>query len=159
MKCKTISFDTSTNSTGYSIFINGEYISSGLIKVDCIKNTNDRMIEMIKQIYLIIDCENPDICVWETPVVSRNAQAQRNLTMITGSILGKCIEKNIYSYSFRPTEWRKLVSENEEKLPRKRDELKKWGKGKVKSLFNVDTEIDDISDAILIGLAYIKQFS
>lgn len=158
MECKTISFDTSTNSTGYAVFIDGKYERYGLIDVKDVKDTQGRMSEMIKQIYHIIDCEYPDICIWEVPVVSRNVQAQRNLTMITGAIFGKCIENDIFCYSFRPTEWRKLVSKKDEKLPRKRDELKEWGKEKVKNLFGIDIDIDDITDAILVGFAYMNKF-
>ena len=92
-------------------------------------------------------------------VVPRNVQAQRNLTMILGAIQGKCLEKNIYFYLFRPSEWRKLVCNNNEKPPRKREELKKWSMEKTYLLFGVENINDDISDAILIGQAYINKFS
>ena len=95
MSCKLISMDTSSNSTGVAIFVDGVLSRHFLIDLKKIKNTNERIEEMIKQIYKIIQEEKPDIIVTELPVVTRNAQAQRNLTMILGAIYGKCIENNI----------------------------------------------------------------
>lgn len=158
MECKTIGLDTSMTSTGYSIFMNGEYSSSGKIDVSHSKKTDDKIREMIQELYELIQREKPDICVWETPVVQRNAKTQRNLTYIVGAIIGKCIENNIFYYSFRPSEWRKMISKDE-KLPRKREELKKWGINKAKQLFNIEVDNDNISDAILVGQAYINKFT
>lgn len=159
MSCKTISFDSSTQSTGYSIYINGEYKSNGLIDKKKIKDTQDRIHRMIKDIYDVIDSENPDIVIWEVPVmVNANPETQRTLDFICGSILGKCVSNDIFYYSFRPSEWRNVVKDNE-KLPRKRDELKLWGKSKVEDLFGLSIDCDDVTDAILIGYAYMKKFS
>lgn len=113
---------------------------------------------MILKIYETIDKENPQIIVAEMTVVPRNVQAQRNLTMILGAIQGKCLEKNILFYLFRPSEWRKLVNDTNEKLPRKREELKAWSKRKVLEKYNITDINDDVSDAILVGQAYINKF-
>ena len=40
---------------------------------------------------------------------------------------------------------------DDEKLPRKREELKIWSIDKVSELFDINDISDDISDAILIG--------
>ena len=114
---------------------------------------------MILKIYEIIETEKPQIIVVEMTVVTRNAQAQRNLTMILGSIQGKCLENNIFFSLLRPTEWRKLVNNEKEKLPRKREELKQWSKQKVSDILGINDINDDISDAILIGQAYINRFT
>ena len=114
---------------------------------------------MILKIYEVINSENPQIIVAEMTVVARNAQAQRNLTMILGAIQGKCLEKDIFFYLFRPSEWRSLVKDHEEKLPRKREELKEWSKKKVSNIYEINGVSDDISDAILIGQAYVNKFS
>lgn len=121
-----------------------------------IEDTDERIKEMILKIYTMIKEIRPMIVVTEMTVVNRNAQAQRNLTLILGAIQGKCLEKNIAYYSFRPTEWRKKISE--EKKPRKRAELKEWSKNKVSELFDIEDINDDISDAILLGQAYINLF-
>ena len=158
-ECKLISLDTSTSSTGYAVYISGKLHRYDLIDFKRIKNTDERIKEMILKIYEIIETEKPQIIVAEMTVVTRNAQAQRNLTMILGSIQGKCLENNIFFSLLRPTEWRKLVNNEKEKLPRKREELKQWSKQKVSDILGINDINDDISDAILIGQAYINRFT
>ena len=155
--CKLISFDTSTSSTGYAVYLSGKFHRHGLLDFKHVKNTDERIKEMILKIYEIIETENPQIIVAEMTVVTRNAQAQRNLTMILGAIQGKCLENNIFFSLLRPTEWRKLVNNEKEKLPRKREELKQWSKQKVSDILGINDINDDISDAILIGQAYINR--
>lgn len=156
MKCKLISFDTSSSSTGYSIFIDGKLSTYKLLDFKSEKDTEVRLQRMIVEIYKLIEKEKPEIVVTELTVVTRNAQAQRMLTMILGAIYGKCLEKKIYYYSFRPTEWRALI--DKEKKPRKREELKLWSIKKVEEIFGIKNINDDVSDAILVGQAYIGKF-
>ena len=158
-ECKLISLDTSTSSTGYAVYISGKLHRYDLIDFKRIKNTDERIKEMILKIYEIIETEKPQIIVAEMTVVTRNAQAQRNLTMILGAIQGKCLENNIFFSLLRPTEWRKLVNNEKEKLPRKREELKQWSKQKVSDILGINDINYDISDAILIGQAYINRFT
>ena len=114
---------------------------------------------MILFICEMIENEHPDIVVTELTVVNRNAEAQRNLTMILGAIRYKCLELKIEYHSLRPTEWRKLIKNKDEKIPRKREELKKWSINKIKENYNIETHSDDLSDAILIGQGYINSFN
>lgn len=158
MKCKLISMDTSSNSTGVAIFIDGVLSRHFLIDLKKMKNTDERISEMIKQIYTVIDTEKPDIIVTELTVVTRNAQAQRNLTMILGAIYGKCIERNIWYHSFRPTEWRSLIDTDKKPKGRKRENYKEWSMELVSDFYNIESN-DDISDAILLGRAYSNKFS
>ena len=159
MNCKLISFDTSSNSTGVAIFVDGIFSRHFLIDLKNIKNTDERITEMVKQIYKIIVDEKPDIVVTEMTVVTRNAQAQRNLTMILGSIYGKCVDCNIWYHSFRPTEWRSLIDTAKKPNGRKREDYKKWSLELVRDFYNLDCSSDDVSDAILIGRAYVNKFS
>jgi len=103
---------------------------------------------MVSSIYDLINYYSPAIITIETPVVVRNPQVQRSLTMIFGTVYGKCIHDNIDFQELRPTEWRKLIDSG--KKPRKREELKEWSKQRVKDLFELDVN-DDVSDAVLIG--------
>ena len=157
--CRLISIDSSTKSTGYSLFVNGKFHDQHTIDHSETKDGQKRLAEMMNDLNKMIDDQFPDIVVWETPVVIRNPQTQRDLSMLAGAIMGKCIERNVFYYQFRPTEWRKLVSGKDEKLPRKRDELKIWGRNKVKELFGIEVENDDESDSILIGQAYINMYT
>ena len=159
MSCKLISMDTSSTSTGVAIFIDGVLSRHFLIDLKNIKKTEERMSEMVKCIYKIIEDEKPDIIVTELTVVTRNAQAQRNLTMILGSIYGKCINNNIWYHSYRPTEWRSLVNTDKKPMGRKREDYKVWSLEVVKDIYDIDCHTDDVSDAILIGVAYVNKFS
>lgn len=155
MSNKILALDSSTTSTGYSVFENDSLVSYGVIDLKSIENTEKRITKMINSIYALCTDVKPDVVVTELTVVVRNAQAQRNLTIILGAVFGFCCAHNIRYSSLRPTEWRKLISE--EKKPRKREELKIWSKRKVEELFDVRKINDDISDAILLGLAYIRK--
>lgn len=154
---KLLSIDSSTTSTGYAIYINGQYNRCGCIDFKDIKYINERVEKMVQSLYSLIAVEKPDIIVVEKMSVERDAQTGRNLTIVIGAVYGKCIDTDIFFYDFAPSEWRKLVDSG--KKPRKREELKLWSKNKVKEIFGVKDINDDISDAILIGLAYCKKFS
>lgn len=108
---------------------------------------------MVTKINELIICYSPTTIAIETPVVVRNPQVQRMLTMVFGSVYTICILNDIEFQELRPTEWRSLV--DHDKKPRKREELKEWSKQKVKDLFNKDVT-DDESDAILIGQAFLN---
>ena len=154
---KVMSLDTSTKMTGWSIFIDGGYNSCGLIDLSDMKEkAEERIPIMISEIEDAIREYKPDIVVVETTVVSRNVASQRLLTMLLGMIWHICMKENIEFQSVRPTEWRSWVSS--EKKGNKREELKTWSVNKVKELFGVIPESDDVSDAILIGYGYINRY-
>ena len=155
MNYKLLSLDTSSSSTGWALFVNGKYNKSGLLDLK-IKDGSERMKQMVIKIKDLIDYYSPAVVVIETPVVVRNPQVQRMLTMIFGAVYAKCVFDDIEFQELRPTEWRKAVDSS--KKPKKRDELKEWSKNKVKSFFGLDVN-DDISDAILIGQAYVNLFN
>ena len=157
MSCKLISLDTSSNATGVGVFIDGVLSHHFLFDLKKIKNTEERMKEMVTMLFSFIENEKPDIVVTEMTVVTRNAQAQRNLTMILGAIYGKCIENGVWYHSFRPTEWRSLIDTDKKPNGRKRDDYKVWSCSVVKDIYDVDVN-DDVSDAILLGRAYVNKF-
>ena len=154
-----LSLDTSTKDTGCAIFENGKYSYSKFIDVSNVKNSEERISEMIRSIYALFNEISPSIVVVELTSVMRNPDTQRKLTMVLGAILGKCIEDGIAYYSYRPTEWRSLIKDDGEKLPRKREELKMWAIDRCHR-FGYENVIDDNqAEAILIGLAYINQWT
>ena len=157
MDFKLLSLDTSTSSSGWALFVNGKYKDSGVIDLKKVKNTSERLKTMIIKLRALIDYCSPTVVAIETPVVCRNPLTQRMLSMIFGIVYGKCAEDGIEFYELRPTEWRKLIDSN--KKPRRREELKEWSKLKVKELFGIKDVSDDVSDAILIGQAYVNMFN
>jgi len=112
---------------------------------------------MVQRIYQLIDSENPNIVIAEESIMNKNAEVHRMLTMILGTIYGECLRKKIDYRFLRPTTWRSLIRLEGEKLPRKRDDLKKWSLQKVNELFGVIDVDDNVSDAILIGCAFLNK--
>lgn len=158
MNCKLMSIDSSTTGSGYAIYLNGELNYYGVYSTTHIFNSKERLETMMKSLCQKIEAIKPDIVITELTVVNRNAEAQRNLSMLLGAIYFKCLELGIEYHALRPTEWRKLVRNEDESIPRKREELKKWSKNKVKDIYKIDTDDDNISDAILLGQGYINKF-
>ena len=152
---KILSLDTSTKSTGFAVFNDGKLIRYSSIDKSDKKDSYERMAAMVYDIMVLIEREAPDVVVIEETVVPRNPQTQRMLTMILGAVFGVCIYNNFDYCSIRPTQWRKAVHADEH-LPRKREELKAWSLDRVKSLYEIDNITDDVSDAILIGQAFLN---
>ena len=156
-RCILIGLDTSTSSTGFSIFENGELLSYFSIENENKKATSEEKFnEMTRRVFEKLTEYSPAIVVCELTSMTRNAVTQRTLTLLLGAIKGWCISNNVHCHFFRASEWRKLVKEKDEKLPRKRVELKQWSIDKVRLLFDIEVKNDDISDAILIGQAYVN---
>ena len=70
MECKLLAIDSSTTSTGYSIFEDARYVRSGCI--DFKKYHGDKFTEMVIQLFSLIEVEKPGIVVAEEMVVPRN---------------------------------------------------------------------------------------
>lgn len=152
MSIKMISFDTSTRTTGYCLFLNGKISRTGIIA-----SKGDNPVDgMLKNLADVLNEFNPDIVVVENTVVTRNARVQRDLTLILGGIRFWCITNAKCFFSLNPTEWRRLVREPSEVIPKKRDELKEWSIKKASAYMKNRLTSNDISDAVLIGIAYIN---
>ena len=154
-----LSFDTSTKDTGCAVFKNGKFTRSLVIDVSTEKNSDVRIDSMIRSIYVLIEESKPFIVVAELTSITRNADTQRKLTMILGAVKGKCVDKNIDFYAYRPSEWRSLVKDKDEKVPRKRQEQKQWALDKCHKIGYENVIDDNEAEAILIGMAYIKQMT
>ena len=164
-----LSLDTSSSKTGWAIFKNGEYMDSGVIdlsKKELKKmyagNSDKRIRDMCVLIYKILNKYNPDIVLVEKLNVSRNMNATRILSKIIGSIYFYVIHKNVidksnvFYYEMQASQWRKQIGI--QKTGRKRDEYKMLSMQYVKDNFGISVS-DDQSDAICMGIGYIKEFS
>ena len=152
---KMVSLDTSSKDTGCAVFINGQVQEYGHLNCETIRDSNERMNKMCSEIQKELNRIMPTTVVVETTSVTRNANTQRMLTMILGVVYGWCLEHNADYVSYRPTQWRKLITKGEK--PKKREELKKWSLRMCKDLYDLDLVNDNISDAILIGRAHLNQ--
>lgn len=157
MSCKLMGVDSSTAKTGVSVFTDGCYTNAFLIDKSKIKDTSEKFNQMCLNIVSVLNNEKPDIVVIERMHTLRNADSFRKLCKIMGIVQGWCILNNSEYIEMSPTEWRKLVANDDEKIPRKRDELKLWSVDKVRCKYDIEVT-DDISDAICIGEAYINRY-
>lgn len=153
---RILSLDTSTKVSGYAVYDDNDLIYYSSIDKSSIKDSELRMMAMVSGIFILMQQYKPDVVAIEEMVVPRNPQTQRMLTMILGAVYGQCLQAGIYYCSLRPTQWRAAVKDEGEKLPRKRDDLKSWSISKVNNLFKISEIDDNVSDAILIGQAYIN---
>ena len=116
---------------------------------------------MCRELINLLCNKKPDIVVIEMTVVPNNTGTQRLLSEIVGVVRGWCLSqrKNIEFVRLRPTEWRKLVKDKNEKVPKsKKDGLKLWDIKKVKELFGFTPIDDNEADGVLLGCARIRQF-
>lgn len=141
-KIKMIALDTSLRSSDYSIFSDGKLIEIGNLIVD--DKDCAPIDEMISKISVLLNNTNPDIVVVENTVVIRNTKVMRLLTEIIGGIRFWCVSHNKFFYILNPTEWRKLVKEPNEILPKKRNELKIWSMNTVKRYTRRKINNDDV---------------
>lgn len=147
-----ISLDTSSKRTGWAMYINGEYYSSGIYDFSSYTGTTEQRIKIMVQ-YIIRDFEvkHPDIVVIEKDIVMNNMVTINSLTKIIGSVYGYCIMHDVFYFEFQPSEWRKLVGIKE----KKREQCKKVSIQLIKDKMNKEVS-DDEADAINIGQAYIN---
>jgi Holliday junction resolvasome RuvABC endonuclease subunit len=156
--CKLLSIDSSTTNTGYAVFENGSLMDFGTIDKRKMKDKEERFEQMMLDIWHLLEREQPHIVVIELTVVCRNADTQRKLTEILGNVRLWCKLNGKEYNELRPTNWRKLICGEDEKIPKAREDCKNWSMEKINYLYGVEVTNDDISDAILIGRAYINKF-
>lgn len=162
-KCKLLSLDTSSTKTGWALFVNTEYIKSGVIDLDtkeCKKkykdNSDKRIEDMCLSIINLLKEYTPDIIVIEKLNVGRNMVAVRALSKIIGAVYCYSILNKCFYFEIQPSQWRSKIGIQSSN--KKRDEYKQLSIDYVKEHFNKDVS-DDEADSICIGVGYIKMFS
>lgn len=148
-KWKVLALDTSSNKTGWALFVNGKYAESGVIDLSKNKNAEDRIKKMCFSITTLIFDKSPDDVVIEQMPSTRNADTTRKLSKIIGAVFYYCISNNI-EYSEMPcSTWRRLVGiENSKGSKVKEDSM-----NHVLQKYKLDIN-DDEADAINICEAY-----
>ena len=121
----------------------------------------DRLEQMCRELIALMDDKKPDIVVVEMTVVTRNVATQRILSELVGVVRGWCMSqrRQRFFYRMRPTEWRRLVKKEGERIPRsKKKGIKAWDVRKACEIFGIEPADDNEADAVLIGHAYIRLF-
>ena len=163
-KVKMMSFDTASQASGWAYWENAQLTEHGVIDLKKMKDKEERLTLMCERLLQILNEKKPTIVIIEMTVVENNAGTQRLLSEIVGVVRGWAMLNQLKGtptefVRLRPTEWRKLVRDEDEKVPKsKKDGLKEWDIQKANHLFRLQLEDDNEADAILVGFARIKQF-
>lgn len=141
--------DASTNKTGVSLFIDGEYSGHMLIDLHKIKDSNVRVPKMMKEIKNVLDYYEPDIIVMEECLLKTNIATVKLLSYLAGAIISWAADNQVEFRFQLPSEWRKRVEIVQgPKTPR--DKLKQEAIDMVKEKFGIDVT-DDEAEAVLIA--------
>lgn len=141
--------DASTNKTGISLFIDGEYSGHMLIDLHKIKDSNIRVPKMMQEIKNILDYYKPDIIVMEECLLKTNIATVKLLSYLAGAIISWAADNQVEFRFQLPSEWRKRVKIVQgPKTPR--EKLKQEAIDMVKEKFGIDVT-DDEAEAVLIA--------
>ena len=152
---KILGLDQASSKSGYSIWINGRLVDSGVLDHHKNKDSESRFKEMYQDICSKINAEQPNIVVLEdTQLQTGNASTYKMLCQLQGTIIGMCYMSNIKFKIMSPSQWRKILGFSiGPKVTR--SELKAQSVEYVKREFGIECT-DEESDAICIGAACHK---
>ena len=155
---RTVSVDSSTKLSGLCLFVNGKYKEHILIDHHTIKDTDERINEMIKDIVKQLQSWNPDIVWIEHPQGhGRNVSMVGKLSEILGAVRCWCVCKKREYHEINPSEWRKWLPDYSQG-GKARAELKKDSIAYVKEHLGLDCS-DDEADSICVGLAVMEYYN
>ena len=152
-----MSLDQSTRCSGYAVFEDGEYITSGVVDMNKSKlETDKRSFEMAKEIWKIIKKYSPSHLVIENVQQQSNPSTMIILARLAGMIIGYAEAHNIHVHILLPSQWRKALNYSQGAKV-KRQELKQQSIDYVK--MNLGLELsEDECEAIAEGAAAHKIF-
>lgn len=153
---KIVSMDQSSRCSGYAVFEDGEYITSGVIDMSKSKlDTDKRSFEMAKELWRVIKKYKPDHLILEdTQQQNGNVKTVIILARLAGMVLGYAEAHNVETHIVLPSKWRAALS-YKQGAKVKRQELKQQSIDYVKE--NYDLELsEDECEAVAIGVAAHK---
>ena len=154
---RILAFDQSTRVTGWSLFVDGQYVDSGVIDLGKNKNTEDRSKQMGLDMCKVITDNKPDTVIIEEVAMQSNAQTLKLLARIQGVAIGFCAAHKMPLHILEPSKWRSALSFKQGRAV-KRNELKQQSFDYVKKYFGFDNFSEDRCEAICINVAAHKIF-
>lgn len=158
---KILALDLSTHSSGWAGFNNNNLSNYGLIKANS-KDLIERIHKIIKQLYQLIYNSNPSVIVIEE-VRPPQENGQNVKTFKALSYLQAALVFLIHDYFkdtkiefMYPSEWRKICGIQTGRGIH-RESLKKKDIEFVNNIFGINTNSDDIADAVGLGWGYINK--
>lgn len=153
---KVLSFDQSTQKTGWGLFEGGTLVEYGLIDLHKEKDSKQRWSMMVSNISQLILEKKPRVVVVEDTVLQRSPTTLKMLAQLQGAIIGCAQSLSLSCEVIYPTAWRKVLGIKQGKC--KREELKAKAMAYVKDRCRLGVTEDE-ADAICIGFAYCKMKS
>lgn len=155
---RVVSFDQSTRCSGYSVFDQGEYVTSGVIDMSKSKlNTDERSFEMAKELWKVIKKYKPEHLILEdTQQQNGNVKTVIILARLAGAVLGYAEAHGVKTHIVLPSKWRSALS-YKQGAKVKRQELKQQSIDYVKEHLNLSLSEDEC-EAICINEAAHKIF-
>lgn len=103
-----LSVDQSTKCTGYSWFVSGKYVESGIIDMNKSKlETNERSFEMAKAIWRLVKHYKPDHLILEdVQLQQNNAKTMLILARLQGMVIGYAEAHKVKTHLVSPSQWR-----------------------------------------------------
>lgn len=161
-----LSLDASTTSTGWAVFNKYGLAAYGVVQPEG-EDWRDRLVHQSPKIKEIIEKYHPTKIVMEdVPLKSGNSKVLVILGAVQGFIYGIAASYSIPVCFVQPSEWRSPLNLYDgTREGTKRKELKKKSIEKANELFGLNLvwvspsskkNMDDISDAILLGYSQIR---
>ena len=150
---KFIAIDPSTTSSGYAIFIDGKLFDYGAIDYSKIRDSEKRMNEMGISLLSLLSKEKPNAVYIEKPD-GHNQNIAEMLGEMIGCVRAYCLAKKIYFEKVKPSQWRIWLNLG----TGKRDEMKQKVLDYVGETYQIQCDVNDVSDAIGIGSGVIKHY-
>lgn len=149
---KIIAFDQATVNTGWSVFEDGKYVDSGLITKSNKIPIIDRVPQMAATICAKIKESGAEVVYIEGVQTQSNQKTVIDLARLQGGVMMWCSIKKIPIHILTPTEWRKILGyKMGPKVPR--SELKQQSLDYVKEHFGLESDSEDMIEAVCIGAA------
>lgn len=143
-----LSFDQSSTKSGWALFENDDYFSSGVLNLSSIKDSTERLMKMGKAICQRIDEAKPDKVIIEDVFDKNNVATLVLLARLQGAIMEHCFMKDIPVTILAPKVWRKIVGIKK----KDRNGAKEEAIQLVNELYGIQATADEC-EAICIGKA------
>lgn len=155
---RVVSFDQSTRCSGYSVFDQGEYVTSGIIDMSKSKlDTDERSFEMAKELWKVIKKYKPEHLILEdTQQQNGNVKTVIILARLAGMVLGYAEAHGVKTHIVLPSKWRAALS-YKQGAKVKRQELKQQSLDYVQEHFGLVLSEDE-AEAVCINEAAHKIF-
>ena len=154
-------FDTSTTASGFAIFDHENENGVNTLRISDVINLNQKDVDertsiMIAGILYRLNESFPKHVIIERAPYVQDPHALIYLSEIIGAVRGWALDNGVDYKEYSPSQWRRLVKDEDEKIPSGRNNCKAWDMKKAFLLFGFQPKDDNEADAVLIGAARIK---